>query len=265
YMYGMTDSAVASATYTATGITLALPGEVTIELVLIPAGSFEMGTNWTDDEFLRFSRPVHTVTFAKAFYMGKTEVTQAQYEAVMGANPSEMTGPNRPVERVDWYNAMAFCAALSAHTGRTVRLPSESEWEYACKAGSGDTKWYFGNEEARLTDYAWYPGNNSPNGTKDVGGKLPNAWGLYDMSGNVQEFCLDWWSDSYDPDGDGLVDTPTDGSAWTTGDSTYRVARGGSWGFWDTDVILSRSAMRGGLPPSGMNNFTGFRVVVSPD
>lgn len=236
------------------GLSLTLPGGVTMEFVKIPAGSFEMGTNWgTDDSWLRTARPVHTVTFAQPFYMGKYEVTQAQWDSLMLWNPSAFSGPNRPVDRISWYWAKDFCRELSTHAGRTARLPSEAEWEYACKAGSGDTKWHFGDDPSQLVDYAWY-NQNSNNETHDVGGKLPNAWGLHDMLGNVMEWCLDFWNDDYEG-------APDNGAAWTPWNPWFdRVVRGGCWGKGDN---YCRSAYRyRRWPTRAVGSYNGFRVVL---
>lgn len=233
---------------------LDLGSGVAMTMVKIPAGSFEMGTNSTEYEWLTNSRPVHSVTFLQPFYMGMHEVTQAQWRAVMGTNPSYFTGDNRPVEQVSWNDAVAFCEALSTKVGRTIRLPSEAEWEYACKAGSGDTKYFFGNDDGQLGTYAWYWGNSGSR-THDVGGRTPNPWGLRDVHGNVWEWCEDVWHDTY-------IGAPPDGSAWTSGgDGVGRVLRGGSWGNGENNGCLSAS--RGWYPPDYSNSNGGFRIAAS--
>ncbi len=232
-------------------ITLALGGGVTMELVRIPAGTFMMGSdNGSGDE-----TPVHSVTISQDFYIGKYEVTQAQWQAVMGTTPSSIGGcfgcppvSGRPVETVSWDDAVAFNAALSSSTGYGIRLPTEAEWEYAARAGT-DTEYSFGDSADNLGNYAWYR-SNSVSRTHVVGGKLPNAWGLYDMHGNVWEWCNDWYYGTYygvspstDPTGPGLA--------------TTRVVRGGAWGKIPYDC---RSAYRGEVTPGSRGNALGFRV-----
>jgi formylglycine-generating enzyme required for sulfatase activity len=233
-----------------------------IEFVLIPAGSFMMGaTNGSSDE-----KPVHQVTISYAFYMGKYEVTQAQWQSVMGSNPSYFKdcGGNCPVEQVSWDDAQNFIQRLNQmNDGYAYRLPTEAEWEYACRAGTtgdyaGDPDaigWYYANSgDARLSgnwNYDKSKANN--NRTHSVGTKLPNAFDLFDMHGNVWEWCQDWYHDSYNG-------APTDGSAWVSGgEQQSRVLRGGSWYF---HTSFSRAANRGyrtTLDPRGFSN--GFRVV----
>ena len=183
-----------------------------------------------DTEAQRYDRegPQHYVDVPE-FWMGKYVVTQEQWQAIMGNNPSRFEGKNRPVERVSWNNATKFCEKLSKKTGRDYRLPSEAEWEYACRAGT-TTPFYFGetiteelaNYRASET-YADEPKGKYREQTTPVGQFPPNAFGLYDMHGNVWEFCQDVWHSDYDG-------APVDGSAWVNGgNSSYRVLRGGSW------------------------------------
>jgi formylglycine-generating enzyme required for sulfatase activity len=227
---------------------------ITLDTVAIPGGTFEMGSKEAEDE-----QPIHRVTVAP-FWMGKFAVTQEQYEAVMGTNPSNFKGAKRPVEQVSWHDAVAFCQRLSEKLGHQYRLPSEAEWEYACRAGT-TTPFYFG---ATLTsDLANYSGTktyaNEPKGknraqTTDVGAFFPNAFGLYDMHGNVWEWCVDHWHESYQG-------APSDGSAWIDkNDNDYRLLRGGSW---DYAPWFCRSAYRYFVTPDGRLNFFGFRVVCS--
>ena len=227
------------------------------EMVVIPAGSFLVGsaTDPLPDPFSNekpmesndSEKPQHRVQI-KSFAIGKYEVTQEQYYALMGVNPSYFKGRTLPVEEISWKEAQKFVKKLSAKTGKNYRLPSEAEWEYAARAGS-TTVFSFGNDEKRLAEYAWFS-QNSRDKTHSVGLKKPNAFGLYDMHGNVWEWTQDCWNDNY-------VGAPTNGSAWTKGDCSQRVVRGGSW-------IISLSSLRSASRYSGATedpvNFLGFRV-----
>ena len=196
-----------------------------MEFVFVPGGCFQMGSNNGDSD----EKPAHKVCL-EGFWMGKYEVTQAQWENIMGENPSSFKGANRPVERVSWNDAQAFLKKLNANPSHSplnqggqrgvFRLPSEAEWEYTARAGT-QTAYAFGDDPARLGDYAWFD-DNSGNKTHPVGQKKPNAFGLYDMHGNVWEWVADTWHNNYGG-------APTDGSVWDSGDSDWRVLRGGSW------------------------------------
>jgi formylglycine-generating enzyme required for sulfatase activity len=234
-----------------------------IEMVLIPVGTFMMGSPDSEAGRVIAEGPQHQVS-VQSFYLGKYEVTQAQYKAVMGTNPSNFKGNNLPVENVSWDDATEFCRRLSQMTGKEYRLPSEAEWEYACRAGT-TTPFAFGSSLS--SDQANFDGNypydsSYPYGgaakgvyrdkTTPVGSFAPNNFGLYDMHGNVWEWCQDYWHENYN-------EAPTDGSAWLSGgEQQYRVIRGGSWGRYG---VVLRSAYRdGGIPTDG-SNYTGFRVV----
>jgi len=219
-----------------------------MEFVLIPAGELQMGSNDTgadDDE-----KPVHTVRLTKPFYLGKYEVTQAQWEAVMGNNRSHFKGDSAwPVESVSWEDVQEFIRRLNARERGTAsyRLPTEAEWEYAARAGS-TTAYSFGNSASDLGRYAWY-GDNAGGKTHPVGQLQPNAWGLYDMHGNVWEWVQDWFG-TY-PSG-----TVADPAGPTSGSG--RVYRGGGWRY---GVRLCRSAHRGDVAPGNRYDDLGVRLL----
>jgi len=222
-------------------LTLDLGGGVTMKLVLIRPGKFMMG----EGEYR------HEVTISKPFYMGVTEVTQAQYEAVMGKNPSYYKGATNPVDQVSWDDATEFCKKLSEKIRQAVRLPTEAEWEYACRAGT-QTAFSFGDDPSALGDYAWWDGNSGAT-THPVGQKRPNAWGLYDMHGNVWEWCADWFGEY--PKG-----PVTDPSGPATG-SDIRVVRGGSW--YDVGSVSFRCACRFSYDPPDRSVSYGFRCAMT--
>ena len=248
-----------------------LTNSIDMKLVLIPKGKFMMGSP-PDEKGSEDNERRHEVTISRDYHLGMHEVTQAQYKKIMGKNPSKFQGDavaerhpetnrvvkevdsaNHPVEEVSWEDAVEFCQRLSAlpeekKAGRVYRLPTEAEWEYACRAGS-QTAYSFGSDEKSLVNFGWYD-SNSKGMTHAVGLKKANAWGLYDMHGNVFEWCADWYGEfpkgsATDPRG------PEDGS--------NRVARGGSW---DLGAVLCRSALRG-YGPSLRRNYLGFRVALS--
>jgi formylglycine-generating enzyme required for sulfatase activity len=233
-----------------TSFTENLPNGITLEMVSLPAGEFLMGSPDSDSDASDDEKPPHQVK-VNSFAIGKYPVTQAQYEAVMGTNPSYFkNNPQNAVERVSWNDAQAFCQKLSQITGKTYRLPTEAEWEYACRAGT-TTRFYFGDDANQLGDYAWYDGN-SQDETHPVGQKKPNAWGLHDMIGNVWEWCEDNWHYNY-------IGAPTDGSAWLkNGNDNHSLLRGGSW---FGNPYLCRSAFRVILSRRDGSSSYGFRVV----
>jgi formylglycine-generating enzyme required for sulfatase activity len=240
---------------------------VTLDMVAIPGGTFLMGSPESEPERSDRESPQHTVTI-QPFFMGKFPVTQAQWQVVaslpkvnidLKSDPSYFKGANRPVEQVFRDNAVEFCRRLSKATGREYRLPSEAEWEYACRAGT-TTPFHFG--ETITTDLANYNGDStygsgskgqSREQTTDVGSFPANAFGLRDMHGNVWEWCQDHWHENYNG-------APTDGSAWVDGNDNQnrRMIRGGSWCF---KPRLCRSASRFYYDPAYDDNFIGFRVV----
>ncbi|MGB3767043.1 MAG: formylglycine-generating enzyme family protein, partial [Phormidesmis sp.] len=240
-----------------------LPGNVSLDLVRIPEGEGMMGSEERDSE-----QPVHRVKIAE-FWIGKYPVTQAQWKAVAGlpkierdlkGAPSEFKGDNRPVEKVSWYDAVEFCQRLSQQTGQAYRLPSEAEWEYACRAGT-KTPFYFGetldsslaNYNATETYGEWVKGECRKQ-TTNVGLFPANAFGLYDMHGNVLEWCADCRHENY-------RGAPTDGSVWLTDNlSDKRIIRGGSWGNLPR---YCRFAYRVSYSPVIRSVFIGFRVSCS--
>ena len=215
------------------------------EMVEIPAGSFDMGSdNGEPDE-----KPVHHVTIARPFAIGKTEVTQEQWHAVMGDNPSNFTGcgDTCPVEQVSWNDAQAYIQKLNARTGKQYRLPTEAEWEYACRAGNRQE--YCGSDNA--DSVAWDSFNSGSfffNTPHPAATKKANAFGLYDMSGNVWEWVEDNYHDNYNG-------APVDGSAWMNG--SMHVLRGGSWGY---DRKFGRAAARSKFGPTYRYYSYGFRL-----
>ncbi len=238
-----------------------IKNSIGMEFVLIPAGEFQMGSNESDDE-----QPVHKVKISKPFYLGKYPVTQKEWQDVMGNNPSYFKGDNNPVENVSWNDVQEFVEKLNAKEGTDkYRLPSEAEWEYACRAGT-TTRYSFGDSESKLVEYAWYSGYDTydeliknkdkivnEGSTHPVGLKKHNPWGLYDMHGNVVEWCQDRWHDSYEG-------APTDGSAWEDGSSSYRVFRGGGWYYF---ARRCRSALRiGDDLDHRINGTLGFRLLM---
>lgn len=217
-------------------------GGVDIPMVKINPGSFSMGSNSGDSD----ERPVHQVRIGYAFELGKTEVTQGLWQAVMGENPSGFNkcGDDCPVENVSWDDIQRFLKRLNRKTGKEYRLPSEAEWEYACRAGGNDT--YCGGND--LNKLGWYEGNSGKE-TSPVGSKQANAWGLYDMSGNVWEWVQDCKA--------GYDSTPTDGSAYEGGGCDRRMLRGGSCYF---EPQSARAAYRNISDPANRNVNFGFRL-----
>ncbi len=239
-------------------MTLELGGNVTMKLVLIPAGSFVMGSPASEKGRLKIEGPQHGVRISRPFYMGIYPVTQEQYEQIAEENQSKFRSPSNPIENVTWYQAEAFCEKLSQKTGKLVRLPTEAQWEYACRAGT-TTAFNVGKtisaDDANFNGHAPYPGSKSTTWrakTIPVGSFKPNAWGLYDMHGNVAQYCRDLYDDTYyarspalDPPG------PTK--------SKYRdhIVRGGGY---SAEAAGVRSASRDACEIP--RDHIGFRVIV---
>jgi formylglycine-generating enzyme required for sulfatase activity len=237
------------------GVEVETVNSIGIKLAFIPAGEFQMGSPDSDSDALGNEKPQHTVRITKPFYLGVTEVTQEQYERVMGTNPSRFKGAQLPVEQVSWEDAVEFCRKLSElpaerSAGRVYRLPTEAEWEYACRAGS-KTRYYFGDDASMLGEHAWYR-STADRKTHPVATKKPNAWGLYDMHGNVWQWCSDWLMRYY------TTTAVSDPTGPATG--SYRVARGGGWA---VDARLCRSAYRGRGTPDFQSTGFGFRLAFS--
>jgi formylglycine-generating enzyme required for sulfatase activity len=256
-----------------------ITSSIGMKLTLIPSGEFTMGS--PDSEDVRSPdfhiAPQHLVRITRPFYMGVYDVTQGQYQRVMGNNPSYFSG-NRaqavagqdtsrfPVEQVSWNDAVEFCRKLSnmpkeKAAARSYRLPTEAQWEYACRAGS-TTRYYFGDDWSQLGEYAWYI-NHSDSHPHAVGQKKPNAWGLYDMHGNVWQWCLDWYAGGY------YAESPKDDP---TGPATgsCRVFRGGSWRFPAGNCQAGERHIACECPPGGKLSpefrafDLGFRVCLIP-
>jgi len=243
-----------------------------MKFVYVAPDSFLMGSHGIDND-----RPVHNVTISKGYWIGKYEVTQSEYQSIIGNNPSKFKGRNKPVENVSWNDAVNFCEKLTAReraagrlpSGCEYRLPTEAEWEFAARGGiknrghkatvSGNLRIiivvpeiikYSGSDN--IDSVAWYD-LNSGKKTHEVGTKSPNELGIHDMSGNVVEWCLDDWCYGY-------TGAPSDGGPRDSNDRTglYQARRGGSWG---DEANCCRSAFRRGYTPSGRYDYLGFRLV----
>ena len=224
---------------------------VNFEMVAVEGGTFTMGaTEEQGSDVYDDEKPTHQVTLS-SYYIGKTEVTQELWQAVMGSNPSNFSGTNLPVERVSWNDCHTFVTKLNALTGKNFRLPTEAEWEYAARGGN-KRKGYKYSGSNTIDDVAWYDSNSSSK-THPVATKAPNELGIYDMSGNVYEWCSDWYSSSYYSSSSQTNPTgPTSGS--------LRVGRGGSW---HTDARYCRVSYRNYYLPVNSNYYLGLRLCLS--
>jgi len=234
-------------------------GSVGPEMVRLPSGRFLMGPATWDDMAHDSERPQHEVRIALPFALGRFPVTFNDYDHFIAATnrqpPDDQGGSRgrRPVNYVSWHDAVAYCVWLSEQTGRTYRLPSEAEWEYACRAGTA-TRWSCGDDEKALGDYAWFD-VNSGRKTHPVGKKLPNHWGLHDMHGNIWEWVQDGWHDNYHG-------APADGTVWEDASGEGRLVRGGSW--YGGGRFL-RSAFRARFYPGDRRGDAGFRLALGPE
>ena len=243
------------------GNTNSLPKEFTadlgrgvkMEMILIPAGEFLMGSPDSDRAAANDEKPQHRVRITQPFYLGKYPVTQEQWMAVMGNNPSHFQNPKNPVEWVSWEDCLQFLRQLNEKVGMGKwQFPTEAQWEYACRAGS-TTIYCFGNDESELGDYGWYD-KNSGGRPHPVGEKKPNAWGLYDMNGSIWQWCRDWYDPGY------YAHSPMDDPAGpATG--TERVSHGGCW---FSPARSARSANHGRIEADHHGSHLGFRASMVP-
>ena len=230
-------------------ISIPVKNGISIEMVKVEAGTFMMGAtsemeNPTDNE-----KPVHQVTLTNDYYMGKYEVTQALWQTVMGSNPSEFKGGTLPVETVNWNDCQEFISKLNSMTGRKFRLPTEAEWEYAARGGK-ESRGYQYSGSSNISDVAWYDGNSGSK-THAVGTKQPNEIGIYDMAGNVSEWCQDW---------KGSYNSASQTNPIENHNGLYRVHRGGGWGYL---VRYCRSSYRNNSSPDERYDHVGLRLALS--
>ena len=234
-----------------------LPGGATLEMVWIEAGTFMLGSPLSEEDRLHREGPLHEVTISQGFYLGEYEVTQGQWEGVMGTTPWSgesyvQANRNHPAVQISWNDVQEFIGRLNDAAGEGIyRLPIEAEWEYSCRAGT-TTRWSFGDDEHQLGDYAWYDDNAWNAGVQyahEAGAKRPNPWGLHDMHGNCWEWVQDWYGE-YSSDAQVDPTGPASGFA--------RVVRGGSW---NDNARNVRSAFRGSFPPDDCGYGVGFRLL----
>ena len=224
---------------------------VSFKMIAVEGGTFQMGSPESDTEAYDDEKPQHEVTLSN-YYIGETEVTQELWETVMGSNPSKLKGPKLPVEKVSWDDCQAFIGKLNAQTGKTFRLPTEAEWEYAARGGKKSKGYTYSGSNA-IGDVAWHL-DNSGNTTHEVGTKQANELGIYDMSGNVWEWCQDWYGETYYKNS-----STTDPQGPASG--TSRVLRGGSrYDF----AQCCRVAYRSNYYPDHRNSYRGLRLVLAP-
>lgn len=224
---------------------------VSFDMLMVEAGTFTMGATSEMQNPLDDEKPTHQVTITKNYYMGKTEVTQALWEAVMGDNPSHFKGSNKPVENVSWNECQEFISKLNAATGKKFRLPTEAEWEFAARGGNKSQHYQYSGSNI-LSDVAWSD-DGSAESSHDVATKKPNELGLYDMSGNIWEWCSDWY-------GEYGSDNQSDPTGPTTG--TYRVNRGGGWG---SAAKSCRVSYRNRIRADYSSEYLGLRLCLSED
>lgn len=232
-------------------LTIDVKDGVSLNMVYVEGGTFTMGaTDEQGSDAGNDEKPAHEVTL-DGYYIGETEVTQELWEAVMGDNPSDFTGDSSlPVEQVSWDDCQEFIRKLNSLTGKQFRLPTEAEWEFAARGGNKSNHYKYSGSNT-LSSVAWYE-DNSGSTTHPVGQKSPNELGLYDMSGNVYEWCQDWYDENY------YKNSPSSNPCNTTS-ASYRVFRGGSWGDF---ALLCRVSYRNGWDPGNRRNLLGLRLAL---
>ena len=230
-------------------ITIPVKDGISIDMVRVEAGTFTMGATREMKDPDKDEKPKHQVTLTNDYYIGKYEVTQALWQAVMGNNPSIFNCDNLPVEYVSWDDCQEFISKLNRITGKTFRLPTEAEWEYAARGGNKSRGYQYSGSN-NISDVAWYY-NNSGSGTHTVGTKQANELGIYDMTGNVMEWCQDWY---------GRYSVSPQTNPTGTNSISHRVGRGGSWLYY---AILCRSSSRSSYKPDYRSNSLGLRLVLS--
>jgi formylglycine-generating enzyme required for sulfatase activity len=222
-----------------------------IPFIKVPPGKFQMGS--VNELPYALETPVHKAVISESLSVAVYPVTQEQYQEIMGHNPAKFRhGKNLPVANVNWFDAKKFCQKLSGETGQLLRLPTETEWEYFCRAGS-ETEFFFGDDKKELVDYAWFEYNSNER-TAPVGLKKPNDWGIHDIVGNVWEWCEDVWQSDY-------TGFPSDGSANLKNieKQHQRSTRGGSWAM---DAFRCRSSYRSHDWTDTKTEKLGFRIVL---
>ena len=244
--YSSNSSSLASGSNT---ITIPVKNGISIEMVKVEAGTFMMGATFEMENPNDNEKPVHQVTLTNDYYIGKYEVTQALWQAVMGSNPSNFKGDNLPVERVSWNDCQEFISKLNNLTGRKFRLPTEAEWEYAARGGK-KSRGYQYSGSSNISDVAWYDGNSGSK-THPVGTKQANELGIYDMAGNVWEWCLDM---------KGSYNSSSQTNPTGAGSGSFRVSRGGSWFY---NARCCRSSCRFIDTPDNRSSFLGLRLALS--
>ena len=223
--------------------------ELASNMVYVSGGTFTMGaTSEQGSDADGDEKPAHCV-YVSSFYICKYEVTQELWQAVMGSNPSNFKGSRKPVERVSWNDCKTFISKLNSLTGKHYRMPTEAEWEYACRGGSRSQGYKYSGSNY-LNNVAWYT-DNSGSTTHEVGQKSPNELGLYDMSGNVYEWCSDWY---------GSYSSSSQSNPTGAYSGSYRVSRGGSWG---SIARSCRSSYRSNIDPDGRGHYLGLRLALS--